>query len=85
MCKHILIIAGIVHELIGQITPVASRQGLDALMDATGGVVRNRIVRRGKMARVEGEPGLVDGLQAQGVATASVARMDDAGGNGLES
>ena len=53
-------------------------------MDPARGVVGFVVVVGEPMARVEDEPGLVDGFEAEGVGAAGVACEDGGGGNGLD-
>lgn len=80
----ILVIARIVHELVRQVAPAAPRHGLDLRVDRPRRAVRGGVAGREPVARVEHEPGLVEGLQAQGVAAAREARVHEAGGVGLQ-
>ena len=87
MPNDVLIITGIVHELVRQIAPVALCDVLDLRVHPARGLVRRLVVvvvAAEPVARIEYEPSLVDAFQAQGVAAASLAREDGAGGNGLQ-
>lgn len=84
MPQHILVVARIVHELVFQIPPLAFRHVLDPGQEPAHGGVRRGVVGGEVMPDVEGEPCLVGGLQAQGVAAAGVAGVHDACGDGLQ-
>ena len=78
MANHILIIAGIVHELVFEMRAVGSRRGRDAVFDCAGGGVHLLVAIGAPPTSVEYKPGLVQGLQAERVGAADGAR-----GNGL--
>ena len=84
MANNVLVVTGIVHELVWQIAPVRVRYILDLRMHIACGIVCRLITVGEPMARVEHEPGLVHGLQAQGVAAASFACENGAGGDRLQ-
>ena len=84
MPQHILVIARIVHELVLQIPPLAFRHVLDPGQEPAHSVMRRGVVGGEVVAHVEGEPRLVGGCQAQGVAAAGAAGVHDACGDGLQ-
>ena len=84
MCNDILVITRIIHELVRQIIPVAPRNVFDLRVDRSRRIMRSVVAVGEPVARIEHKPGLVDGLQAQGIATASETRVDEAGGVRLQ-
>lgn len=80
MCNDILVITRIVHELVRQIIPVAPRNVLNLRVDRSRRIMCSVVAVGEPVARIEHEPGLVDGLQAQGIAPTSETRVDEAGG-----
>ncbi len=80
----ILIIARVVHELVGQVGLVVLCEVLDRRVDSLGRGVGGQVVGCGPVAGVEDEPGLVQRGEAEGVGAAGMAGEDRGGGDGLE-
>lgn len=84
MLNNTLTIARIVHELVGKVIPAAPRNVLNPSQEISRRGVRGPVVGAAPVSGVEREPGLVAGFQAQSVATATVTRVTDAGGDWLQ-
>ncbi len=84
MPNDVLVVARVVHELVGQVGPVVLCDVLDGRVDVLCCFVRGQVVGCGPVAGVEDEPGLVKGREAEGVGAAGMAGEDRGGGDGLE-
>lgn len=84
MRNNPLVITSVIHELIPHIIPMPSGGIFNPRMDAPRGIVGFLVSVREPVSHVEDEPSLIDGLEAQGIGAAGIAREDGARGNGLD-